>query len=60
LPTFDLQGHTFKVKGQMGANYEKLGLAHALSNKVSYEVKTHCHGNIPHLIIKFIGKREEK
>ena len=31
LSTFDLQGHIFKVKGQMDANYEKkLGLAHAL------------------------------
>jgi len=42
LPTFDLQGDIFKVKGQIGANYKKkLGLAHALSSKVNYEVKTH-------------------
>jgi len=65
LPKFDLQGHIFKVKVQIGANYEKLGLAHALSSKVNYEVKnTLFHGNISHLIIKvdntFLRKREEK
>jgi len=41
LPTFDFQGHIFKLKGQLGANYKKNGLAQALSRKVNYEVKTH-------------------
>ena len=40
---------------------QKLGLAHALSSKVNYEVKnTSYHGNLSHVIIKFIGKCEEK
>jgi len=34
LPTFDLQGYIFKVKGQIGANYKK-NLAHALSSTVT-------------------------
>ena len=39
----------------------KLGLTHALSNEVDYEVKnTLYHGNTSHLIIKFRGKCEEK
>jgi len=39
---------------------KKLGLAHALSSKVNYEVNTLCRGNISHVIVKFIEKCEEK
>ena len=34
LPTFDLQGHIFKVKGQIGANYK------ILAYHMLYQVKT--------------------
>ena len=37
LQTFDLQGLIFKVKVEIGANYEKLGLAH---EHMLYQVKS--------------------
>jgi len=31
LPTFDFQGHIFKVKGKLGADYKKTWLSPRLS-----------------------------